>query len=492
MRHLIRIPLFKNVFALVSAQISSRLIRFIYIILIARILGPEEVGIYLYGIALYLGVMSVTQFGQATFLGQRLGYSHHYYRRILSHSFSIVVYVTPLIVVFLLAFVFLTETNTEVRLALTFLVASLLFRAFVNWSQVAGIAMKNVLWILKYELLFRGGEAVVGFIMLYYFAGGLLAVSVVHFLFWGLEAMFIALKMSREHPQSLRLGQNSAYMRLIFKASILYCVCLWAENFFHQFSIILLRNLGDFPILLGNYTVAMQCLAVLLIVPFALTQNFLPDLSYAYRHGQVDKVFPVALKLMTLVVTVLAILAVAYGSVCMTIVFGKEYGEAPIIFRMLGLVYVPYVLNIFTLRSLTVLDARKSAAGVWGGMLVLHGLGMQMGFANYQLYAVVGSMFIASIIGVIVSMVIVTRRLGIASHQWWLKLMLTAASGLFLIYWEPLPGFLMAPLALLVVIIVGLLFQIFEPGEFNIMYEAIKQRRVSVVGKKPEKIAYDR
>ena len=65
--------LFRNAASIAATLLSGRFVRFIYLLILARLLEPEELGIYLYGTALYLSLFGVCQFGQSVFLSQRLG-----------------------------------------------------------------------------------------------------------------------------------------------------------------------------------------------------------------------------------------------------------------------------------------------------------------------------------------------------------------------------------------------------------------------------------
>jgi O-antigen/teichoic acid export membrane protein len=60
-KHLSRLPILGNFKALVLTQLLGRVIRFLYLIAIARLIRPEEVGLYSYGIAFYVRVKRQNQ-----------------------------------------------------------------------------------------------------------------------------------------------------------------------------------------------------------------------------------------------------------------------------------------------------------------------------------------------------------------------------------------------------------------------------------------------
>ena len=53
-----------NFTAIAATHMLGRVIRFVYLVVIARLLSPEEVGVYTYGVALYLAFLGISQFGQ--------------------------------------------------------------------------------------------------------------------------------------------------------------------------------------------------------------------------------------------------------------------------------------------------------------------------------------------------------------------------------------------------------------------------------------------
>ena len=54
----------RNASALVATHVSARIIHFLYLLVIARLLGPEETGLFVYGVAFYMAFLGLANFGQ--------------------------------------------------------------------------------------------------------------------------------------------------------------------------------------------------------------------------------------------------------------------------------------------------------------------------------------------------------------------------------------------------------------------------------------------
>ena len=68
-------------------QVLGRAIRFAYIVVIARMLGPDATGLYIYGVSLYLTFLGLANFGQGPVLAARLGKSRKNIGNLIGLSF---------------------------------------------------------------------------------------------------------------------------------------------------------------------------------------------------------------------------------------------------------------------------------------------------------------------------------------------------------------------------------------------------------------------
>jgi O-antigen/teichoic acid export membrane protein len=450
-----------NALSLTAVQVGGRIIRFLYMLAIARMLGPEETGIYLYGIALYLGLIGVAQFGQRVFLAQRIGRRGVQAVRVIRHSLTIIAGAGVLVVLGLGVFIWASEQTPELRLALLCFVGALAARQAVNWVRGAYIALERTTWIPWYEIRFRGSEAIIGIGALLA-GGGLLTICFLHFLFWFLEAYFSFRKLNRDHPNVIGFGTRWSYLEKVIPVSIIILSSIAAVGLFPQIAIILIRKLQPDADFVGQFGIAMQFMTTLMIIPTALLSAFLPRLSRAYRHGDGGRDLLTAAKLIILTSTAIFVLGASYGPWFVTLALGEKYIVAAELFRWLCWVFPPYAIVFFVGQSLNVLGARKLGAGIFGGMVTFHAVLLVAYVDANPAVAAIASMFISALAGAVLALYRVGNLVGGIGHGWWMKpaLVTTVAYGIAGAGW--VPPLIVAPVALLAAFGLALFLKIFD------------------------------
>ena len=221
MKQLSRIPILGNFKALVLTQLIGRVIRFLYLIAIARLLRPEEVGLYSYGIAFYLIFLFLAHFGQETLLSTRIGGHRHRFAATSAYSFSITLIMISITAVLAFIFLNLIETDAASFHALSFFVLALIVRGLTAWVRSCFIALELATWIPRYEFTFRSLEAITGVVWLLY-GGGLLVICFLHFAFWALEAAASFRLLARCRGFRLRMGTNWRLLKGFISISALF------------------------------------------------------------------------------------------------------------------------------------------------------------------------------------------------------------------------------------------------------------------------------
>jgi O-antigen/teichoic acid export membrane protein len=408
-----------NITALASSQFAGSLIRFMYMLVLARMLGPEQTGVYLYGVALYLGVINIGLFGQNIFLAQRLGKHAGLLLPILHHSLTITLTATLIAAAGLTLFVWITEPEFILRLTVLCFVGAMIGRSMVIWVRGVYIAFERPRWIPQYEILFRGTEVLAGVATLCA-GGGLLVICFFHFLFWALEAFFSLHKLSCEYPGALALGYRHDYLKKVARVSLLFLISTTAMAQFSQISVVLLRRLQPDGTIVGHFGLAMQFMTAMMIVPTAATQAFLPRLSRSFNHGGGEDLIT-AVKLTGILTLAGGVMAAAYGPLCISLVLGPDYAETAKLFRYLCSVFVPFAVTIFLGQCLNVINGQIKAMIITVGMTVIHAVLLAVFAADSPVIAAVASMIAATVVCMVIAMHQVSRQLKLPNNIWWLK-----------------------------------------------------------------------
>lgn len=423
---------------LAGAQVGGRLVRFGYMVVVARMLGPTETGVYLYGMALYLGVLGLGLFGQHLFILRRIGSGNRVPHFPARHSLTIIVGALVAVVVPLLAFVLVTEPDPRYRAAVLAFVGALVARVIVIWVRNVYVATGEVGWVPRYETAFRGLEAALGIIMLSV-GWGLVAISYLHFLCWSLEAYAVLRKVGAEHPGWLGFGRRRRYLARIVSISTYLLVGHAAISLFPQVSVILLRQLQPDERLVGQFGIALQFLTAALIVPMTFTQAFLPRLSRAWRFGDGGYDLITAAKVMSLACAAVAILGHAYAPFVISKALGPSYETAASVFSELIWVLPPFSIVFTVSQALNIIGAQRAAAGIVTMMLAIHITAMLAFLSHAPLQATIGSMLAAAIVAAAVSLWFAGRQIGEPGQCWWLRPSLIAAvcCGIAVSSWAP-------------------------------------------------------
>jgi O-antigen/teichoic acid export membrane protein len=456
--------LIRNSLSLTATEVGGRIIRFLYLLAIARVLGPENTGVYLYGIALYLSVIGVSQFGQYIFLSLRVGKHGGVPMLVLHHSLTLILMATLTVAGSLALFVWVSEPEVAIRLAMWCFVGALVARVVAGWVRSAYVAFERPAWVPKFEVIFRGLEALVGIAVLLS-GGGLLAISFLHFLFWVIEAVFSLRKLARDYPGALGLGWRWQYLKKASAVSVIFLVSVTAMTLFSQIGIILLRKLQPDGAFVGHLGIAMQFMTTLMIAPMAVTRAFLPRLGRSFSRGGGGRDLITAVKLVGTLALTGAIVGAAYGPWFIVLALGPEYAEAADLFRWLCWVVTPYVVVVLLGLCFNVVAAPGVAMIVSVGMTALH-VGFIVAYVDQSpAIAAIGSMLAAALCGMVVALHQVTRILELQGHLWWMKSVFVIAS----IYavsesgWAPL--MLTAPVALAVGAFLTWQLQIFDADD---------------------------
>ena len=453
-----------NFLALASTQVAGRIIRFLYMLAFARLLEPWEVGIYLYGIALYLGVIGVSLFGQNLFLAQRISKHESIPYPVLHHSLTLTLAATLVVAGGLTMFVWVSESEPILRLTILFFVGAMVARVIALWVRSAYVAFERPTWVPKYEVIFRGSEAIAGVAMLL-LGGGLLGICFLHFLLWAIEAGFALRKLAREHPGALGLGRRWDYLKRVAAVSVVFLTSITAISLFPQIAIILLRKLQPDGAFVGHFGIAMQFLTILMIVPMAVTQAFLPRLSRSFSRGDGGRDLITAAKLVGLLALAGAITAAAYGPWFITLVLGPKYGEAADLFRWLCWVFTPYAVTVILGQCFNVIGGRGEAVIITAGMTIIHAALLVAYIEQSPAVAAIGSMVVAALCGMIVALYQVNRKLGFQGHLWWVKsiLVIAVTYAVSESSWAPL--MITTPVALVVGAALTWLLQVFDDDD---------------------------
>lgn len=298
--------------------------RAVYVIVLARYLGPEAFGLFNYGMAWCLAFLSLTYLGFDLILAREVGQDDSRSRELLAAAFRLLALVTLLAASLSLALIVLTESGVAARVLGLFSVA-LVGRAVAAWVSFVLIAQRRSGQLLLLDGGFRIGEALIGSAALV--AGAdLVFVVALHAVSWWIQSLAglarIGVLEVLRTPTSVAEG-----LALLGAKPFIFGLAGMFQVWIAQGPIVLFRLLGGEDSELGKIAVAFQIFGLMAGVAWVTARALLPELSRSLRSG--GDVDAVVVRLLgpgvLLSIAVLVGASVIFAEPVMIAVFGATY-----------------------------------------------------------------------------------------------------------------------------------------------------------------------
>jgi len=421
---LVRDSVLKNFLALAWAQFAGRIIRFLYLVLIARYLNQSDVGVFSYGVALYISLAAVGVFGQELFLSIRVARKPAMFSTVAAHSLAIVVPSLVAVTALGLIGLWLTEPDATHLPALLVLVMTVPVRGAVVWIRSCFIARERAAWIPRYEATFRGIELLLGMVALSAGAG-LILICLLHWAVWFLEGA-VAWRLLVRATGLPPIGKIASSLLIRYwKASAALMVSPWLLLIFPQIAVIGLRQVQQDMAQLAYLSVALQFFTTLLILPVSLMQAIVPGVVRAvrYRDDAGLMVMVTALKMTLIIGALLGAGSILAGPRVIAALFGPEYVVAGQAFAWLIWGLGPFSAAYMAISVLNSVGARMAAitaAGVMVAGMVVAMVWIGAHDSVDALSATVVGFLVASMLGMFASFLSLRKAVALGDEAWWL------------------------------------------------------------------------
>lgn len=320
--------IFRNAVYILGGQGVQFSVRFLYAIILARVLGPHDYGLIGYGTSLYIALVPLTKFGIEHVVIRAIGSDKSRGRELLRSSLplrKLTAYVTTL--AFAVA-VLTWESDPQAKVILAFFSLAMLGRSFAQWNLAMFTAFEANRFSFRLQAIFRPLEVALGLVALAIWRNPL-AIVLVHAGVWWMEVVFGTRLLRKEF--SIPAGEwNFSDLKTILAESIPMCILVTLTSVMCQGPLLIFKNLNATGIAAGNLALAMQVFSILSQVSIALSSASYPALSRTIARGDGKEVFYVEtiMRFILLFGALLAFLGTAMGPDMVPIVFGQQYAEA--------------------------------------------------------------------------------------------------------------------------------------------------------------------
>ena len=467
-----------NSIAIFLSQLSGRIIRFIYLIIIVHILRPDDVGIFSYGIAFYLFITGFADFGQSTLLPIRIGRNRSNYQRIIQQSFTLSFSAIAVTSLAGLLFIAYYESDSGHFYALSAFILALCARAFCSWVRSVFVGLESTTWIPRYETIFRGLEALIGSAGLL-LGAGLVFICYLHAFIWLAEAIASYLLLTREAKVFPRITMHIRSVSHVARVSMYYMLSIWLLLAFPQVGILSLRFFQPATSEIAYFAIAMQFFTAFLIVPASISAAILPGLSRAHKYRSMDDLGVIAstIKAGLVVGGVIAIVSNAVGPWLITTFMGENYRLAGASFARLCWGLGAYGIVFISIQALNALGHRVQAILASFLIVFIHVIGLILLLPLGGAVAAALSLVLASIAGTVYTSVVIGPLLGKRGQGWWfLPIFLTAVAALVTYLPVNIPT-INYVLALLLLLFLTWRMRVFSLSELQYIIRRIKPQR---------------
>jgi O-antigen/teichoic acid export membrane protein len=364
--------LFTNAAFLASARLLPRLLQSGYMIFLARRLGPELYGLFVYGQSWYLSLLPLTSFGIYLLLSKTIGTNPAAAPGALAYTLAFRVGVATAAALLSAGAAYFCEPDPIARVLLFVFSLALLGRAIVIWTEHAFIAFESAHYALRSELYFRLIESGVGILLLVW-GSKVLPIAILHALVWWLQAI-AALRIIHRRLAPVGLHCTWQRARELLVSGWPLSLNIFCIGFLLQGPMVLYRSLAPSELHIGQMAVPLQAFALLAILPTAVSGAALPVLARLGRSssGEDVRVTQTMIRLGYGFGAVVGLIGLALGSWLVKGILGVRYTMAGEFIGPALWLVIPYTCGS-VLTSLALVQGRIRPAVMCsaGGALAL-------------------------------------------------------------------------------------------------------------------------
>lgn len=274
----------KNSAYLYMTLLMSQGLKFIYVFVIARLLGAELYGLLAFGNAWYMMFLPLTGLGLGIYLSQKVGKNKLKSAKRTVPLVASIRFVAVLVIAGLCLAVGLANPDSmQISQIIVIYTVALLGRAMVLWSTQMFQAYEQTIYVFKLERIFKPLEVTIGLIVAY-FTLDVLMVASVHAIGMILQGLLGIVWVNRRLVKVKLVWRPRIMLRIVLKLLPLG-IAVALGQFLFQGPVVLLKQEGISLTQIGNFSLAIQLFMVFLSIFSSLKTAALPALSRNALHS---------------------------------------------------------------------------------------------------------------------------------------------------------------------------------------------------------------
>jgi len=392
---------------LIARNLVVYVLRFVYITICARILGPEIYGLLVYGHTWYLVFLPFAQMGLQSAISRIVGRNRTKSQELLAQTLSLRLVASILAALSCGLIGWFVSPDSDVRNIVVVFSIALAGRSISEWTTEVFNAFESSVYTLRQDSIFRILEIILGLTILMS-GGGVIELALVHGLIWWVQAGW-GLYIVHHRFSSVHIDLTLASLKPVLVMAFPFLLAGLFSTWEHQGPIILFHNTIVDVALAGEFSLCMQILFILFAMLYPVIVAALPVLSRSviHRDGN-DLVFTdIFIRASFLLGAVVGLAGMSLGPVLVPLVFGQKYPVAgellgPLFWCLVpyavaaplsaiaiarGHFYIPALAHLGGVLILSVsLPLLVTRWGIWGGVTAVF-LGMLIPAVIFLYYA---------------------------------------------------------------------------------------------------------
>lgn len=362
-----RKSLANNFAHLLSARFFTQFARGIYIVFIARELGPDLYALLAYTQSWYMAFLPLALYGLSDVLSREIGRRRTDAPLIVNQALIVSVVSKACALILCLALGWHLSETREAQVLLVIMAAALLGRSTAMFTNQVFTATEHSRYVLKQEAMFRTVEITTGLIALS-LGGGVFTIALIHALSWWAHAWRGLFLLQRLMAFQFTLNRYSEQWKKLAQMAFPFFIVSTSTAWLLHGPIVLFRNASYGIKATGNFALAVQLFILTSILPQALSAAAMPIVSRAAARGDgKDKTFlSIIVRIAFLLGCFSGLVGSAVGPWLIPAVFGSDYESAGTIIGPLLWCMIPLII-VFTVPQMLYARNRHIGAVFSGG-----------------------------------------------------------------------------------------------------------------------------
>jgi len=322
-------------------------VRALYIVVLARYLGPELYGVFAYGQAWYMTFLMISLLGLDSILVREIGRDGEAAAGVITQTLSLRVLAIAVVAPLCVAVAWIAEPSAmALHIIMVFSVA-LAGRGIAIWVNAVFNGGETSRITFRLEASFRLLEVVAGLAAVG-LGAGIVTLVALHAVSWWLQALCGLFLVWRRRGPVWQNWSRRGLARLLWQGVPVGIHAMLA-SWMLQAPLLLFRHVGSTDAALGQLALVIQAVGILAVIPGAIMWAATPVLGRAVaRDDRKDKQFTnILLPLSILAGAILGLGGMAAGPWIVNIAFGVKYEPAGALLGIGLWLMTPYACATF-------------------------------------------------------------------------------------------------------------------------------------------------